>query len=90
MAGGGHNFFFSVQRESQNFLGAFFKKLVALPPPPSPLNNDTSLKQVGKYDTILPTRGQGMKGENGSDLGTLMFEASSTVSPIITNLNSQQ
>ena len=33
-----------------------------------------------------PTRGQGLKGENGSDLGTL-FEASSTPSPIMTNLN---
>ena len=34
MAGGGSQFFFiSVQGEGQNFLGALFKKLVALPPP---------------------------------------------------------
>ena len=31
--GEGHNFFASVQGERQNFLGALFKKLVALPPP---------------------------------------------------------
>ena len=34
MAGGGPQFFFSVQGERQNFLGALFKNLV---------NNDTSL-----------------------------------------------
>ena len=33
MAGGGSQFFVSVQREGQNFLGALFKKLVALPLP---------------------------------------------------------
>ena len=32
--GKGHNFFVSVQGEGQNILGALFKKLVALTPPP--------------------------------------------------------
>ena len=36
-------FFVSAQGEGQNFLGALFKILVALPPPPPPqLNNDMS------------------------------------------------
>ena len=54
MAGEGHNLFFSVQGEGQNFLGALFKKLVALRPPPlppAPLNNDTSLRVEYPYAT---------------------------------------
>ena len=38
--GEGHNYFVSVQGKGRDFLGALFKKLVALPPPG--LNNDTS------------------------------------------------
>ena len=60
--GEGHNFFVSVQGEGQIFLGALFKKLVALPPPtpPPPLNNDTSLTKKCMIVLFRKTSAQSM------------------------------
>ena len=48
--GEGHNFFLVFKWRVRIFLGAMFKKLVALPPQ---LNNDTSLYIFNKHERLI-------------------------------------